>query len=67
MAKPEITAIAENFEQMVGAMHAQMVQDRAKMLGGIDLSSLGVSHNGDNHQVAAAPVGDMSKDTLRTV
>ena len=61
MAKPDITAVAAAFEQMVSQMHVQMVHDRATMLGGVNLANLGVSHTGDNQRVAASPVGGKDK------
>lgn len=66
MAKPDITAIAATFENLVEVMYPQMVAKRAEMLNGaLDglISNLKLSADlPDNTKVAALENRDMTRD-----
>ncbi len=67
MAKRDITAIAATFVNLVEVMYPQMVKKRAEMLNGALDGLISKLVPTGEEQVAARSVGDMSKDTTRTV
>ncbi|MFZ4541368.1 MAG: hypothetical protein ACOYNL_06100 [Rickettsiales bacterium] len=67
--KPVVEDMPEHVQDAVGELvstidkhYPTMVQQRAAMLGCVDLASLNITRTGDE-QVAARPVGDLSKDS----